>query len=478
MITKFTKIVATIGPATNTLEGIKALYEGGMNAARLNFSHGSYDYFGKVIDNIRKIDEKICIILDTRGPEIRTNDFKGEGVNLEVGQKIFIENSTESSDEKTLRLNYSHLGKIHNGSIIHIDDGLITARVVSNDEIIEAEILNGGFLGNKKGVTFKGHNVCLPCLTDKDKEDILFGIKKDVDYVAVSYVREASDVNELRDFLKKNNSNAGIIAKIEHGSAVENIDEIIEAADGVMIARGDLGVELELEKVPLIQRELINKCNKLGRPVIVATQMLESMNNSPKPTRAEVSDVANAILQGADAVMLSSETAKGKYPNESVRVMRQIASVFDAQVENVFAESLYEQDEVYTNEVSLFVTKAAYLASKSIKTAAILTPTESGYTARKVARFKPKCPVLAITRNRTVLRQLQISWGVFPEYEPAVYTSVENYINDLAMLGMQRGFLAEDDVFVITMGHKLHQPGTTNLLEIYNVSEIIERMNN
>ncbi|MGM5483020.1 MAG: pyruvate kinase [Nanobdellota archaeon] len=473
---KLTKIIATLGPSTDTKEKIQELYKAGMNVVRLNFSHGNYEYFSELIDKIREVDEKICIMLDTRGPELRTNPFTSEGLSLEKGDIINLEYSKKDSDEKTIRINYSGLTKVKDGTDVFFDDGLISARIIKNNNKISAKLLNGGFLGNKKGVTFRGHNVDIPSLTEKDKQDILFGIKKDIDYVAASYIRTSEEVRELNDFVKNNNSEMKIISKIEHYSSIHNISEIIEASDGIMIARGDLGVELDLETIPLLQRSIIRKCNFLGRPVIVATQMLESMTKSPRPTRAEVSDIAHAILQGADAIMLSGETAQGNYPIESVETMNRIALVYDSRVKNVFDESLSDLDEAFTNEVSLFVTKAAYLASKSIKTAAILTPTETGYTAQKVSRFKPKCPILAITRSMKVLRQLQLSWGVFPTYDPEVYTDFEKYTNNLVIMGMKEGFLKSEDMFVITAGHKLHQSGTTNLIEIYKVSDIIERM--
>ncbi|MFW6014738.1 MAG: pyruvate kinase [Nanoarchaeota archaeon] len=474
---KLTKIVATLGPATDTVEKIGKLYEKGMNVARLNFSHGNYDYFSKLIENIRKIDEDICIILDTKGPELRPNPFKGDSIELEKDQEIFLESSADPSDESTIRFDYPHLDEVEEGTIVYFDDGMIAAKVKSNDGQIKARVLNKGRLLNSKSVTFKGYDLKLPFLTDKDKEDIKFGIKHGLDYVAASYVRSAEDIKELRDFLKEEDSNMGIIAKIEHYFSVKNISGIIRASDGVMVARGDLGVEMDLEKVPLIQRGIISKCNFLGRPVIVATQMLESMTYSPRPTRAEVSDVAHAILQGADAVMLSGETAWGNYPVESVKTMSKLASVYDERVKNVFDESLSDVDDAFTNEVGLFVTKAAYLASKAIKTSAILTPTESGYTARKVSRFRPKCPVLAITRDKAVMRKLQLSWGVFPSFEPTKYSDFEKYVNDLVSVSMQKGFLQKGDMFVITAGHKLHETGTTNLLEIYKVDEILERIN-
>ncbi|MFO7711226.1 MAG: pyruvate kinase, partial [Candidatus Woesearchaeota archaeon] len=365
------------------------------------------------------------------------------------------------------------VGEIADGTIVYLDDGLISAKV-NNGQI---KVLNDGFLGNKKSVTFKEHDAKLPFLTEKDKEDIRFGISKGLDFVAASYVRNAEDIRELRSILESAESRMGIIAKIEHCNSVRNIGEIIELADGIMVARGDLGVEMDLEKVPSIQRKITKECNLIGKPVIVATQMLESMTHSPRPTRAEVSDVSHAILQGADAIMLSGETAQGKHPVEAVQTMARIAGVYDTKIQNVFHEPLGEMDHDNLNEITLFITKAAYLASKTINVSAILTPTESGYTARKVARFRPKCPILAITRDKTVSRQLNLVWGVYPVFEPTEYSNVESYVNDLVVMGRDMNFLKKGEMFVMTAGHKLHEAGTTNLLEIYKVDDILDRIN-
>lgn len=474
---KHTKIIATIGPASDSIEVIRALYESGMNVARLNFSHGNYDYFSKIIDRIREVSEEIAIMLDTKGPEIRTTScLDGNAIELKTGQEIDIIASDEVSCSSKLSINYHLLEKITVGTHLFLDDGLIEAEVIEScSDKLRIRALNEGLLGSNKSVTIQGHNLEIPFLSDSDKNDILFGIEKKLDYVAASYVRSLDDVKELQDFLSDNGSNMNIISKIEHWNTFRDINKIIELSDAIMVARGDLGVEISIEKVPLLQRNIILSCNKLGRPVIVATQMLESMTKNPRPTRAEVSDVAHAILQGADAIMLSGETASGKYPVESVKMMNRIARAYDKKVKNVFSSHLDSKDGLYTNEVSLFVTKAAYMASKSLNTGAILTLTESGYTAKKVSRFKPKCPILAITRDMTVLRQLQLSWGVVPIYEPREYSDLNQYIDDLVFVGYKRGYLAREDVVVITAGHKLHREGTTNILKVYYVEDVLKR---
>lgn len=474
---KQTKIIATIGPSSDSKEVIQQLFESGMNVARLNFSHGNYEYFTKIIERIREVSLEIAIMLDTKGPEIRTTScLNSSAIELKTGQEIDIIASDEHSCPSQLSINYHVLEKINTGTHLFLDDGLIEAEVIeSKSDKLRVRVLNDGLLGSNKSVTIQGHNLEIPFLSDSDKADILFGIEQKLDFVAASYVRCLDDVQELKDFLRDNNSNMQIISKIEHWNTFRDIDKIIKLSDAVMVARGDLGVEVSIEKVPLLQRSIILSCNKLGRPVIVATQMLESMTKNPRPTRAEVSDVAHAILQGADAIMLSGETASGKYPVESVRMMMKIAKAYDKNVKNVFSSDLDSKDGLNTNEVSLFVTKAAYMASRSLNTGAILTLTESGYTAKKVSRFKPRCPILAITRDMTVLRQLQLSWGVVPIYEPREYSDLNQYIDDLVFVGYKKGFLKHKDKVVITAGHKLHREGTTNILKVYYVEDVLNR---
>lgn len=473
---KYTKIIATIGPASDSVKEIRRMYKAGMNVARLNFSHGDYEYFEKVIKNIRKVSSEIAIMLDTKGPQIRTTKCREGPITLHKGDKVMLTNNGGICDEKQIDVTYNKLDKLEVGNRVFFDDGLIESEVIGKKgKSIQIKILNSGVLGSNKTVSIHGHNVEIPFLGKKDMDDIMFGIRQNLSFVAASFVRSGKDVDELQAFLDKHKSHMQIISKVEHWNAVENIDEIIKKSFGVMVARGDLGVEVRLEKVPSIQWKIIKSCNRLGRPVIVATQMLESMKDNPRPTRAEVSDVAQAIMQGADAVMLSGETAAGKHPTKAVEMMARIAHEHDMKVRNYLDASLESHDGLYTNEVSLFVTRAAYLASRTLHTKAILTPTETGYTPRKVSRFKPSCPILAITRDRTVMRQLQISWGVIPIYEPMKYVNMDKYFKDLVIVGMQRGFLHKGDRVVLTAGTKQNQTGTTNLLEIHSVDEILHK---
>lgn len=479
MVFKSTKIVATLGPASDSKEVIEKLYKAGMNVARLNFSHGAYEYFTELIKNIREVSDEIAILLDTKGPEIRTGDIKDGSVRLEDNQDLIFTSEEIVGDSKKVFVRYPKLSNLDVGNFLLIDDGLIETEVIEKLDggEIKVRVLNGGVLGSKKTVTIRGHSVDIPFLSEKDKQDILYGIEQGVDFVAASFVRKEEEVIELRELLDKNGGeDIKIISKIEHGEAVDNFDKILYRSQGIMVARGDLGVEIPLEKVPGIQAEIIRKCNELGRPVIVATQMLESMKDNPRPTRAEVGDVATAILQGTDAVMLSGETASGKYPVKSVKAMAAIAKEYDCMVKTEILDNMHTNEYLMKNEISMFVTKAAFLASQTIKTRAILAPTESGYTARKVSRFKPKCPIFAISPHKFVIRQLAISWGVVPMYEEKEYCDLDEMINDLVIKCMDKDLLDEDDNVVITGGHKMSRKGLTNILEIFKVKCIADRI--
>ena len=467
---KFTKIIATIGPASDSEDMIRKLYEEGMNVARLNFSHGSFEYFELVIQRIKKVSDDIAILLDTKGPEIRTGQVCNDNVVLRDGESVIVTNKDNICDNNRITIDYHSLESLKKGNRILIDDGLLELNVIENnkDELV-TEVIHGGKLESNKTVCLAGYNLEVPFLSEQDKKDILFGIKHDVDFIAASFVKEPSNIEELKDFLKKHKSKAHVIAKIEHWQPIKHLAEIIKISDGVMIARGDLGVEIALERVPQIQSRIIDACNELGRPVIVATQMLESMKHSPKPTRAEVSDVSQAILQGADAIMLSGETAAGAYPERAVKVMSRIAKVYDKHVKSNIMSG---NDLFHKSAVTLFVTKAAYHASIDIDAKLILTPTQSGYSARKVSRFRPKCPVIAITNDMTILRQLQLSWGVFPFFQKSMKDLDENVKNILTEL-LEDKKISKDDRIVITSG-QLNQTGTTNQLKVVEVKDYVE----
>jgi len=472
---KFTKIVATLGPTSDDIETIKNLYKEGMNVARLNFSHGSYEYFSKLIKNIRNVSEDIAILLDTKGPEIRTGEIKGDIVELKDNQKLILTKKEIIGDDKKVHLNYKHLDKLEKGNKILIDDGLIETSVleVEKDHVL-VKVINGGKLGSKKTVSIWGHSVKIPFLSKKDKEDILFGIKNNVDFIAASFVRNANEVKELKKLLEENNrEDINIISKIEHSESVNNIDEIIKFSNGIMIARGDLAVEVPPEKVPGIQGLIIKKCRELGKPVIVATQMLESMKDNPRPTRAEVADVARAVMQGTDAVMLSGETAGGKYPQKAVKMMTKIANEYDLCDKEEIIESHHSEEELKKNSISMYITKSAYLATKQLKIKSLLIPTVSGFTARNVSRFRPRTPILALTHNKTVLRQLQLSWGVKPVLVDKYYENKKDMLNMLKKHVKEIGFARNDnDMVVITSGHIFNSSGHTSLLDIFRLKNM------
>ncbi|MCA9497214.1 MAG: pyruvate kinase [Nanoarchaeota archaeon] len=479
MIQKSTKIIATLGPASDSKETIKKLYKAGMNIARLNFSHGDHNYFRKLIKNIRAVSNEIAILLDTKGPEIRSGEVEGGQIELFDGQKLKLTSKKILGNKEIITINYTKLNKLEIGNTILIDDGLIEAKIIAKEEdYLISKVINGGMLGSKKTVSIRGHNVEIPFFSKKDKEDILFGIENKFDFIAASFVRTPQEVMEIKKFLKKNGGeDIMLISKIEHAESVTNINEIIYESKGIMVARGDLGVEIPLEEVPMIQKKIIKRCNELGIPVIVATQMLESMKENPRPTRAEVGDVATAILDGTDAIMLSGETASGKYPVKAVKAMTTIAKEYDSKVETIISDDFHTEKYLEKNSTSMFVTKAAYLASQILNVSAIITPTESGFTPRKVSRFKPKCPIIAFVSDKRKMRQLQITWGVIALYEETKYNTLDAMVNAVISKSYALNLIKINEKVVITAGHKLSRKGLTNIMEIFKVKCILERMN-
>lgn len=466
---KSTKIVATIGPATDKKEMIQSLYNSGMNVARLNFSHGNHEYFEEVIKRIRSVSDKIAILLDTKGPEIRTGMTKDDRpIFLAEGNELILKNDKSIVDEKTLVISYKKIDQLKKGNVLAIDDGLIETEVIkkTKDQIL-LRVLNSGVLGSRKTVSIQGHNVEIPFLSKKDKEDIKFGIEHGVDFIAASFVREANEVEELKKIIKKANKIIRVISKIEHPRAIENVDEIIDVSHGIMVARGDLGVEMPLSQLPRLQKKIIHRCNELGRPVIVATQMLESMKSNPRPTRAEVADVAQAIMDGADAVMLSGETANGKYPVEAVKMMANVAKEYDLLVRKNISDLFHCEEEMKNNGITIFITSAAAQAAKRVNAKAILTPTESGYTPRKVSRFKPRCPIYAMTPDPVVARQLQLSWGVQPILIPERQATLKQMQKALMNVCFENGFIKENDKVVMAYGNSLYKKGSTNNLKVF-----------
>ncbi|MDE5412328.1 pyruvate kinase [Alkalihalobacterium chitinilyticum] len=474
-----TKIVCTIGPASETVEKLVSLMEAGMNVARLNFSHGDFEEHGARIKNIREAAEitgkNVAILLDTKGPEIRTQTVEGGSVELKQGQELVISMEEVVGNASKISITYPGLiHDVHPGSKILLDDGLIGLEVIevgTND--IRTKVLNTGTLKNKKGVNVPNVSVNLPAITEKDAEDIKFGVEQGVDFIAASFVRRASDVLEMKELLEKYNaSDIHIIPKIENQEGVDNIDEILQIADGLMVARGDLGVEIPAEEVPLVQKELIKKCNAVAKPVITATQMLDSMQRNPRPTRAEASDVANAIFDGTDAIMLSGETAAGDYPVESVQTMHTIAQRTEEALnyKEMLSKRIKDTRVTITSAISQSVSHTAY----NLNASAILTATESGYTAKVTAKYRPKAPVIAVTSSEKVLRRLALVWGVVPQLGREASTTDE-MLDITVQAAMDSGYVKHGDLVVITAGVPVGETGTTNLLKVHVIGEVVAK---
>ena len=468
---KKTKIVCTIGPASESAETLKQLIDEGMNVCRLNFSHGSYDEHQARIDTIKKVRNEvkrpIAILLDTKGPEIRTGNFNKDEVTLNAGQKFTITMDDVVGDETKCTVSYKELvDDVNVNDRILIDDGLIELVVLSKyKKDILCEVKNTGIVKNKKGVNVPNVKINLPAITQKDKEDIIFGIKNDIDYIAASFVRKASDVLAIREVLENNGGqNIKIISKIESQEGVDNIDEILEVSDGIMVARGDLGVEIPTEEIPMVQKEIIKKCNSLSKYVITATQMLDSMIRNPRPTRAEVTDVANAIFDGTDAIMLSGETAAGKYPVEAVKTMAKIAR---ATEESFDYELILRQKKAFMQPtITNAISHATCTTAMDLKAKAIITATSGGYTARMVSSYRPFAPIIASTNDEKTYRQMSLYWGVFAILNTES-GSAEDVIDSSVQLSLEKNAIEPGDLVVITAGVPVGKSGTTNLLRVH-----------
>lgn len=472
-----TKIVCTIGPSSESLENIKKLIMAGMNVARLNFSHGDFQEHGNRMKIIRQacqeLNKTVAILLDTKGPEIRLGKLKEEPLDLVQGEYITLTTEEILGDLNRIPITYKELpGDIHVGSTILIDDGLIGMTVIDiQGTEIKCQIVNSGQIKSKKGVNVPGVAISMPGITEKDTADIKFGIEMGVDFIAASFVRRASDVMEIRELLERHDArHIQIISKIENQQGVDNLDEILEVSDGLMVARGDLGVEIPAEEVPLVQKQMIEKCNRAGKPVITATQMLDSMQRFPRPTRAEASDVANAIFDGTDAIMLSGETAAGKYPVESVLTMSRIAERAESALH--YREIFVKQANAQQTSVTEAISQAVANSALDLDAKAIVTSTESGYTARMISKYKPKSPIIAVTPIDQVMRRLQLVWGVTAVKGTMATTTDEMF--EIAVKGaMDSGMVRLGDTIIITAGVPVGRSGTTNLIKIHNVGELI-----
>ena len=452
----------------------------GLNVARLNFSHGSHEEHKARIDTIRKVAKRlnktIGLLLDTKGPEIRTHNMKDGLIVLEKGKEVIVSmNEVEGTPEK-FSVTYENLiNDVNIGSYILLDDGLVELQVkeINKDKgEVKCDILNTGELKNKKGVNLPGVKVNLPGITDKDADDIRFGIKENVDFIAASFVRRPSDVLDIRQILEEEKAEITIFPKIENQEGIDNIEEILEVSDGLMVARGDMGVEIPPESVPMVQKDLIRKCNKLGKPVITATQMLDSMQRNPRATRAEASDVANAIYDGTDAVMLSGETAAGQYPEEAVKTMRNIA--VSAEAAQDYKKLLSDRTKlVETSLVNAIGVSVAHTAL-NLNVKAIVAATESGSTARTISKYRPHSDIIAVTPSEKTARQCAIVWGVNPVVKEGRKTT-DALLNNAVATAVETGRVSNGDLIIITAGVPTGEKGTTNMMKIHLVGDEIAK---
>lgn len=474
---KKTKIVCTIGPSSESKEVFKELVKKGLNVARLNFSHGDHEEHLARMNMIKEVreemNEPIAILLDTKGPEIRTHTFENP-VELQEGQTFTLSTIEIVGNQDRCSITYPGLTKdVVVGDKILIDDGLVELEVIkepSETEIV-CRVNNAGIVKTKKGVNVPGVKINLPAITEKDIADIEFGIAQGIDFIAASFIRKADDVLAIREILERNNAyDIHIISKIENQEGMDNLDEIIRVSDGLMVARGDLGVEIPTEQVPLAQKEMIRKCNEAGKPVITATQMLDSMIRNPRPTRAETTDVANAIFDGTDAIMLSGETAAGKYPVESVKTMATIAEAAEGSLD--YKGLLRARSMKKACDVTYAVSSASVATAHNLEAAAIVTATASGFTARKISELKPESQIIAACVSEKVRRKLALVWGVktilIHEHDTtdAIFDESLDMAKDL-------GYIAEGDLVVITAGVPVGVAGATNLMKVHLVGEIL-----
>ncbi len=469
-----TKIVATIGPACDTEPGLDALMQAGVDVFRLNFSHGEQSAKAEVIRIIRDLSLRhqraVAILGDLQGPKIRTGLMHGGFLQLVAGSEVTVTTRGVLGQGDLIPTIYQGLpGDVAPGDRILLDDGLMELRVQSVEgQDVRCRVVSGGLLKDRKGINLPGAKVSAPALTEKDREDLHFCILQELDYVALSFVREASDVLELKGILEAHGSELRVIAKIEKPEAVANFDAILEASDGIMVARGDLGVEISPEKVPLIQKRIIRSCNQAGKPVITATQMLESMVHNPRPTRAEVSDVANAILDGTDAIMLSAVTASGSYPVEAVSIMVQVARDVegDPQLKSQVFHAAAERDGLPC--LAEVIGQAACRVAEGVNATAVLAFTQTGSTAALVSKYRPSLPIFAVTPSQTVRRRLALYAGV-RSIRVEIEGDTEAQIRSVEEAVLASGLLQKGDLVVITMGSPLSSPGTTNLMKVHRL---------
>ena len=471
-----TKIICTIGPASEKPEVIDKMIEAGMNVARLNFSHGTYAEHQLRIDNLRQAAARsgrpLAIMLDTKGPEIRTGLLRDGKIILKSGQRFVLTTREVQGDNNEVFINYPNLPQeVKKGTSILVADGLINLQVVeTTDSDIICSVINGGELGERKGINVPGVRINMPFLSPKDIDDINFGIDNEIDFIAASFATTADDILDIKRLLEKRHADIEIIAKIESQSGVDNLDDMIKIADGVMVARGDLGVEIPAEDVPLVQKIIVEKCHPVGKMVIIATQMLDSMILNPRPTRAEVSDVANAIFDGADAIMLSGETAAGKYPVEVVETMARIAK--RAEEALPYEEILRKKRTQGSLSVTDAISYATCATAMSLEAAAIISATRSGYTAKMVAKYRPLATIIAVTPDRRIFDKLALVWGVYPVLIPET-PGTDDLFEQSVKSSLESGYIEYGDMVVLTAGLPTGFSGATNLLKVHIVGKIL-----
>lgn len=468
-----TKIICTMGPATDDIKVLEKLVKEGMSVARFNFSHGTHEEQAVRMQRLRdirsKLNKPVAMLLDTKGPEVRTKNFKEGNVQLVRGQRFTLTGREVEGDESIVSITYERLYEdIEIGKHVLIDDGLVDMIVEAIDgKDIHCIVQNDGVVSNHKGINIPGIHLNLPYMSEKDREDILFGIEKDVDFIAASFVRCADDIRMIRNLLKKNGGkDINIIAKIENGEGVDAIDEIIAVSDAIMIARGDLGVELPEEEVPIVQKMIIKKVYEAGKQVITATQMLDSMMKNPRPTRAETADVANAIYDGTSAIMLSGETAAGKFPVESLQMMVRIAKRAEDDID--YKRRFFNHERNSSPDITDAISHATCTTAHDLNATAIVTVTKSGSSARMISRYRPYCDIVGCAITEKVWRQLNMSWGVTPILLEEKQDTFELFTYAIEVC-KQQNLVSTNDVVVITSGIPLGMSGTTNMIKVHVV---------
>lgn len=475
LLQRSVKIVCTLGPATDTYERILELVRAGMNVARMNFSHGSYEDHQRRFEYVRRAAREagsfVAVLQDLQGPKIRVKKFKEGQIHLQPGQEFVLTVRDVEGDERQVAVSYPTFNQdVKPGDTVLLDDGNLNLRVERVDgPDVRCRVVYGGVLKNNKGVNLPGCVLSVESLTDKDREDLAFGLKLGVDYVALSFVQKPEDIQEIKRLIASHGKSTPVIAKIEKPQAVNRIQEILELTDGVMIARGDMGVEMQVNEVPPIQKELIALCNRKGKPVITATQMLESMITNPRPTRAEATDVANAVLDGTDAVMLSAETASGQYPLEAVRYMHQIIVSIEKRRNQPWNRRETDRLVSDTHTASAAVAEASARVAESLRAEKILCLTDNGRTAKLISRFRPQASILALSPSEEALRQLALFWGVWGVHVPQFRDNIDTAVEDLLNRFRSEGILTPGEKVIITAGLPFTAKRETNMLRIETV---------